>query len=534
MNRLLSNHWFCVFAILFCVDFFYQQLISSGSLVDTLKITAFEAVTLTTIYFVCTQKNIFKTSVVFLFIPYLFFIPGWLNLPTAIVMGGITVFCLFRTLSTPNSLAPISCDGKTLGAFLLIVCYINLSGSGGYGYQSPDFSMHNSRLSDLITLNWPIQYEGNKHLVYYMGYFLPAAMIGTFSSYEIASYFLYFWSIFGMTLVFRWLQHLSGWHLTIWLVLPFMLFGSLDILNTFFIHVGGEVSPENILFPLDIGRFEFINREAIGFFLGNYLSHTLQLYFAPHQVIAGWIGMGLLAHLYLSRQPGQMLFIFSLLSLWSPFVMLGMGAMMMILLMDFARKDWRPVITLENTLGAFTVCLLFIIYYLGGSSERNPSINVLASLDTLHQYLALLILLIAGWGIYSVMILPYLHTQDSSQRWLFGGLITSLALLPLWTFGAYNDLFCRGSAPLMFLLMVFLLKATKYYRENKKPWLLCAIAVLFIAGSLSALQQHTKSVIFYGNIQAPSTVTRFKYGWENLGPDQSVFGKYFRAATPDN
>jgi len=529
MNRLLTNHWFFSFFIIFCVDFIYQFFVISGSLVDALKITVFEASVLATLYFICTQKNIFKSSVIFLFIPYLFFIPGWLNLPTALVVGSITAFCLFRTLNTHNSPASVSCDGKTLAAFLLIVCYINLSGSGGYGFQSPDFSMHNSRLSDLITLSWPIEYDGDRHLVYYMGYFLPAAVIGIFTSYEIASYFLYFWSIFGMTLVFRWLQHLSGWRLSIWLVLPFMLFGSLDVLNTLFIHAGHQLSPENILFPLDIGRFEFINREAIGFFLGNYLSPTLQLYFAPHQVIAGWIGIGLLAHLYLSRQPGKILFIFSLLSLWSPFMMLGMSVLIAMILIDLARKDWRSVITLENTLGAFTLSLLFVIYYLGGSSGRNPSINVLASLDTLHQSLALLVLMVAGWGIYSVMALPHLQRQDSSRRWLFGGLITSLALLPLWTFGAYNDLFCRGSAPLMFLLLVFLLQATKYYWENKKLWLFFAIAVIFIAGSLSALQQHTKAVIFYGNTQAPSTVTRFKYGWENLGPDDSIFGRYLRA-----
>lgn len=529
MNRYLSSHWTFALATLFCVDFFYQYFVVSGDLVHTLAITAVETVVLAILYFVCTQKDIFKTSIIFLSIPYLFFIPGWLNLPTALFTGITIMVCLYRTLNGNRGPATMTPGWQTLLAFLLIVTYVNLSGIGGYGYQSPDYSMHNSRLNDLITHDWPVQYAENKHLVYYVGYFLPAAVIGKLTSYDTASYALYFWSILGLTLVFRWLQHLSGWRLSIGLVLLFMFFGSLDILNTLFFHYDKTVPVQNILFPLDSGGFEFITRENLSFFIGNYLSHTLQLYFAPHQVIAGWIGMGLLVHLYLSKQSRSLLFVFALLSLWSPFVMLGMSVVILMMLVDFAKKDWRRVVTFENTLGALTLCLVFMVYYLGGSAGKNPSIATFTRLVTAREYLATGLLLIAGWVIYAAFIWPYIRKQDAANRWLFGSLLISLLLLPLWIFGSYNDLLCRGSAPLMLLLFVYYLKAVQDYWQRKCRWMIIAAVLLFAIGSLSALQQHTKAVYFYGAIQAPATVTQFKYGWENLGPDNSVFGRYMRA-----
>jgi len=528
MNRPLSNHWLRAFFVIISVNFLYQYTTVSESFFSALKFSLFESIILIGIYFLCTQKKLYDCSVVFLFIPYLFFIPGWLNTPTAIVTGGMVIFCLSRILGKHNGPESIRCDWGTLAAFLLIVAYINLAGIGDYGYQSPDHSMHNSRLNDLILHEWPVKYAENKHLVYYVGYFLPAAVIGKLTHYGIANYFLYFWAIMGVTLAFRWLQYLCGWRLSGWLVLIFMLFGSLDIFNTLFVGYGKNVSPAGVLFPLDIGRFEFITGEKIDFFLGNYLSHTLQLYFSPHQVIAGWIGSGLLAYSYFSKQPRQILFIFALLSLWSPFVMLGMGIIVLIILMDFARKDWRSVATLENFSGAI-ICLLFVVFYLGGSAEQNPSFSLFHRLDTAGDYLALLILLFAGWGIYAALIWPYIQRQEVHHRVLFGSLLASLVLLPCWIFGSYNDLFCRGSAPLMFLLLAYLLKATMHYWKHQNKWLLLAITVFFLAGSLSALQQHAKALYFYGETQLPTTVLGTKYSWENLGPDHSVFGKYFRA-----
>lgn len=528
MSRPLANHLLQIFFIFFALDFLYQYFVISELIFHAIRLSLLESIILCAIYFFCTQKNILKLSVIFLSVPYFLFIPGWLNVSTAIFFGGIMAIGLFQTLHLNNEKIPAPLDYGILPAFLLIIVYINLAGIGGYGYQSPDHSMHNSRLNDLILYDWPVKYAENKNLVYYTGYFLPASLIGKISNYGVASYFLYFWSIFGLTLAFRWLQYLSAWRLSGALVLIFMLFGSLDIFNSVFAGYHTDTSLINILFPLDIGRFEFITREQFNFFLGNYLSHTLQLYFAPHQVIAGWIGAGLLAHLYLSRQPRQILFIFSLLSLWSPFVMLGMSVLILIALIDLGKKDWRSVATIENVAGLIS-CLLFVVYYLGGSAEKNPSFSIFDGLKTAKDYLALIMLLMAGWGVYAALLLPYIQQQDFHRRLLFGALLISLLLLPCWIFGSYNDLFCRGNAPLMFLLLVYLLRSTAYYWKQNNKWRAYSIAIFFLAGSLSALQQHAKALYFYGETLAPTTVIGGKYSWENLGPDHSIFGKYFRA-----
>lgn len=517
--------------LIFALNSLYH-LLRDDHLLSALSTALPESLALTLLYVIGTQLSLVKASVFLLALPYAFFIPGWLNTPAALFTGAVTVLCFVLTIRSLADSTPGDREGMTLPAFLLIVVYVNLSGVGGYGYQSPDHSMHNSRLADLITNPWPVHYDiqgfGEKHLVYYMGYFLPAAVIGKLTSYDTAKYFLYLWAIFAMTLAFRWLQCLANRRLTAGLVGIFMIFGTLDLLNTW-LAAPNTVGWLDYVLPMDIGLFEFITREIIGVFVGNYLSHTLQLYFAPHQVIAGWIGAGLLAHLYLSRQASGFLFAYALLCLWSPFVMLGLAPLVIVLALHLLREHTRALLSIPNILGAAVLLSLFVVFYISGSAEKNPSFSLLSQLHTPQHYLTMGLWFLAGWGMYALLLLPAAPQLEAREKILLAGLLLSLALLPAWIFGSYNDLLCRGNAPLMFLLLAFLLKAWTLYQHQQSRALLLAMGFCIAVGSLSALQQHIKAIYFYGQQQAPSTVTGFKYGWENLGSDNSIFGKYLRA-----
>ena len=330
-----------------------------------------------------------------------------------------------------------------------------------------------------------------------------------------------------MALVMRWVSQLSGWKFSATLIIFFMLFGSLDIINATYAALQSDMTLREVISLGD--RFEFLTGyDSLGFFIGNYLSNTFQFYWAPQQVIAGWLGACTLYFLYQEKKFTHIVFIYTLLALWSPFVMIGMAPLIALVIFQTIITRNQSILTLENIVGSSALLLLFMSFYLGGSAGENPSFWIFTLFDRPEKWLAFLIFLLAGWGCYALAITPYIATRPSSEKKWFFFLIISLAMLPLKTFGTYNDLFCRGNAPLLLLLMILILKSIHHYWINAKKILVLMLIILLVPGFLSAITQHTRALLLYGQTQPITTVVNFKYGWENLGADNTFFGKYFR------
>jgi len=120
--------------------------------------------------------------------------------------------------------------------------------------------------------------------------------------------------------------------------------------------------------------------------------------------------------------------------------------------------------------------------------------------------------------------------QNTQTRYWFLCLIVALLVLSLKKFGAYSDLLCRGSAPLMFLLLVFMLQALKHYWRQQHYAPVVAIVVLLLMGSGSALLQFRTAYLHRDEINLTGDIVTYSYASENLGADDSVFNRYLRRA----
>jgi len=70
----------------------------------------------------------------------------------------------------------------------------------------------NSLLRDLIEKDWPLRFgtvDSQTYVVYYTGYYLPAAVIGKALGWSAANYFMLFWTLLGVGLAFSWFANLS-------------------------------------------------------------------------------------------------------------------------------------------------------------------------------------------------------------------------------------------------------------------------------------------------------------------------------------
>lgn len=532
---------FTVFVCLLALEGVYQFGIRHTPLITLLSIAPLHALLYSVVLFAVVRLDLARLTIIYLALPYFIFIPGWLNTPTAILTLAIFSYCLFNTLKATTSEKSPAITGHDLLAFCLILVWVNLSGVGAYGHQSYDYTAHNARFNDLINYPWPVRYEqtnwGQGHnLVFYMGYFLPSAIIGKLTSFSVATQALHIFTLFSVTLALRWLSVLSQWRFSVLLVLIFILFGPQDLFGLGILYpLMGDISPLDYFHKVLGGDLvEFWASEGSNIFFGNFLSNTAQFFWSPPQVIAGWLMMALLTFLYFKQQLKQIVFVYCLLCLWAPLVMIALlpfiaAATLPALLKSTPARHWRTVVTFENLIGAGMLTLIFIFYYLSGSAVSNPSEWIWTDQIPLSFKLLMLSLFyLFTWGLYTLAISPAIKQADARYRFWFSILFFSMFALPLRSYGNYNDLMCRGSAPLMFLLLVFILRALSFYKADKQKLRWYIVIVLLVAGCGSALSQHYVALSEYGKTQPIRKVTDYRESHETLGPDGTFFEKYFR------
>ena len=127
-------------------------------------------------------------TILYLTVPIMLFFYGWLKALYAALAIGATLACLvwyYRSLygeQAPKVTAKVVyTKGALIGALLVLLLWVAMSGIGGIGRQNFDYNKHNAVIADLTTKDYPVYYdiEGqHKPLVYYVSYYLPAAVVG--------------------------------------------------------------------------------------------------------------------------------------------------------------------------------------------------------------------------------------------------------------------------------------------------------------------------------------------------------------------
>lgn len=522
-----------VIGLLVWADGLYQHFVQQHSWWHSIPLALVEGSLCGAILWVSTRLDLARVSICYLALPYVFFIPGWLNAPTALLLACIFSVALWRTLRSTHSVREHSITVHSFAAFLAILLWVNLSGAGGYGYQMGDWMMHNARLHDLTQLAWPIRYGEDQNLVYYVGYFLPAAIMGKLTSLDIGLRSLFPWTVLGVALAIRWLSVLSQWRFSLALVLLFAMFGPLDLFNILFANLFSPAPLQQDLARIMVNTdfVDFRLWHSLGFFIGNYLSNTPQLYWSPQQVISGWLAMGLLTYLFFNGQLRSLLFVYALLCLWAPFAMIALFPFMVFAVIRQLGIRWQLLLTFENLVGASALAIVFVTFYASGSTSANLAFWVFSELAG-PGYVVLLTFFLFGWGLYAIAISAALRQEGRVEKCWFLCLLFSLLVLPLYVFGDFADLLCRGSAPLMFLLLVFLLKAAHHYWQQRHWIRMLFLCCLMMTGWLSAGLHHRIALQKYGRTQPVHSIMHYHNAFPNLGPDHSPFERWFRKKLP--
>lgn len=533
------------------------------------------------------RNFILAGSYLYLALPVLIFFVGWcrwyVGIPAACILAASVVLCFKEHQRKGYHDAPekeserLSIDWFKLAAIVVVVLvWLGLSGVGGYAWQNADHPIRNELFILLVKEKWPLVKEiaaaggtETRGMVYYLGYWLPAAAVGKLFGLKVGWAVQYVWAAAGILLMYAWIciwrKKVAVWPL--WILIFFsgldcvgMLLGSREELVIF-----GE-----------------LHLEAWAPYY-QFSSMTTQLFWVFNQAVPAWL---LAALVFLGEKPRNMCFLASLTILTSTFPFAGMlpyivyfmivrsewedGCPNMRSLLKNCRKNWG---SLQNVAGSAVTLFICGIYISGNHAVRNslPWLSsdrrfyLLAAGAVLAGVVFLLaaVLMMRGRGrlvfwaaAVSGMIvmavrfgrLPYADWQSPLFYWLnltlfymveagvylmilypavkdkrlFALNAVWLYLIPLILVGRSCDFCMRASIPGLFLMMLWCMDAfdTWISSSASRRRMLLLLLVLAI-GAVTPLHEMKRSFVN----------TRDYYENRIAGEDEVLMGNNFSGST---
>lgn len=441
-----------------------------------------------------------RLSYFYLTLPFILFLFGWVRLTIAIPLSLILLFTLYKLLFTNyreaspwDQLPTFHWSLNTVYWLLTIALWLFLSGIGGYAFQNWDHNWRNVVFRDLMNFDWPVYYAQPesgpvKLLVYYVGFWLPSALIAKLTNWQVANFALFIWSLLGLLLV---THHLGNFFKTSNLKATLLLifFSGLDVLGTLFFAKD---------YPTLLPPITHLETWA-----GNlqYSSFTTQLFWVFNQAIPAWLVISVIASLAEAKQSmsnteiasdkekerprnDELILLWSLCFFFAPLAAVGLLPYILIELIkqtDFKSpfKHLNPAILLSSII----IFLLSAFFFTANTAAQSRGFQSLP----LDKFLAFFLL---EGGLLWLVLAP---SKYKDPRWIVTGIL--LALIPFIQLGSDRDFVMRASiAPLFYLMLMtgetIFNKSTHHVSLVTRYSLLAILAL----GSLTPIYEINRSI----------------------------------------
>ena len=302
------------------------------------------------------------------------FLKWYIGVPVALLLALAYLFVIrdMKTEEARTVRLPIS---SVLLLFFVAVAWCFFAGLGNLYSQSNDWSARNAIFRDLIRFDWPVVYRTtNASLVYYIGYWLPAALLGKGMflltgrlpiAWTVGNMALWAWSAICVFTVFLlllvYLQTASKKQMW-FIILIFVFFSGIDIVGTLYNWIFRRWG-----FPTHLEWWTVYQ----------FSSMTTALNWVFNQSVFAWMATVLFL---LEKKVRNYALIIVLLLSSSPIPAVGLGLYMvgyaLYLLWGAIRKKnaprfWRDVFTVQNVIPVLTLLPIYFLYY-----KTNLAVNV--------------------------------------------------------------------------------------------------------------------------------------------------------------
>ena len=465
-------------------------------------------------------------ALAYLYLPFLAFDIGWIrptwSIPIAVVsLVGFILACR----KMPKLWIPEMTSGniaKSVICAVILAVWVTWSGIGGYVWGEIDHLERNTVIKMLVERSWPLYSMGipgippdaePSIMSYYVGFYLPPAVIGKLTSLRGAFFALWCWSFFGVCLAYYLLCAKLG-KLLVWPLLVFVFFSGADSIG---VILRGMHHPGVIPFWSATSNFEQWSAY-------NYSCQTTQLFWVYNQAIPAWIATALLV----CGLPSSIsLFVASCLMINATFSFLAMC----VLVPAFAwttvqttvdggtfpakAKRWfLGFITAPNVIGPIAVGVPCFLYLSSNTAGSQFFLHF-------HWTYPLFVFLEAV-----VLLLPFYRQMRRDIRYW-----TTVAVLLLLPFGSIGgnagDFYTRTSIPFLFVILCWYVEALHDAASNGQWKAMAILSAILLLGVPTPLHEMSRTVVRTRNIPDLR-----EYWATHNAPESKVmmYGPYYGAA----
>lgn len=446
---------------------------------------------------VIEKKTLYSSLVwgiafLYLAIPILIFFMGWLKWYFAVPACFILVVSFYKFIQGSPELWFPELSRRTIEiiimVFVLICVWVYMSGIGGMVYQNPDHQYRNGIFRLLVEENWPvINQENNRGLIYYIAYWLPAAVVGKIFGIDFGTRFQAIWAIAGICILY---YFICAWRkkLTLWPLIFFIFFSGLDYLGALTMGTPG----------IQFGSTESIEFWASGLY--QYSSNTTMLFWVFNQALPCWIIIVLLIN-QKDIKNLVLLLAMSMLSSTLPFV--GLIPFVLYYLIRLShykdiRKFIKSLFSFNNVIAGGIVGVCSFLYLMGNSASNRigsastsaANLGVVERADVSRTAVILLIIVFCffEFGIYCALI--YKYQKNNPLLYI---VCISLIIAPFIKVGSGTDFCMRASIPALFFLMLLIIQTIEEIKYKDKV-LLFAIILALAIGAITPIHEMGRTI----------------------------------------
>lgn len=486
---------------------------------------------------IAKNKWLFLIGYLYIFSSVFIFIIGNVKYVISIPMSILLIIALYKVLkNAPDVDMKVFQNKKVLvGIFIIIALWVIFSGIGGFIWQNTwDHKFRNAVFKDLVNYSWPVV-NGEFGLCYYLGFWLPSALVGKILGLCAGYMFQVIWAFIGVATAFLMIcQYLKKTKISNLLIMIF--YSGLDV---FLFYIFSKLTCADATAQMMGGK----HIELITTFF-NSSSNTTLLFWLYNQIIPFWIGMMLLL---LQTNNKSIVFIFGLLLLYCPFPLVALVPVIIYMVFknynsrvykDYMEK-YKPKNKIYELVYKFKMALSFenivaipIVIIVGLFFMSNVAVSKIGLLDinstTIFNY--------SMYVLFEFLIYIALIYKRNYKNPILNILIVVTLLLPFITMGNSYDFARRTCIPLAFYIMLLIMrelqeKDLSYFKKLIIITVLCFGAVTPLTEMMRTYNMEQQ--VLYGKIEARSDSLPSAFQkegnecWDNfIATRDSIFYKY--------
>lgn len=446
------------------------------------------------------QKIFWITAYGYILLPFLIFLLGWVKLLIALPLTLILCYVFYKICKEAPAIWMPEWNKENIIKVIFIVgviaIWVYYSGIGKFVFQNTDHAIRNGIFNILVERQWPIVNseiladsdfalnDVNKTgLIYYIGFWLPSALIGKIFGLHEGYCAQALWAVVGIALVYYFICAVMK-KIVVWPLFVMIFFSGLDAMGIFLTGVD----------PMEYGSKMHLEWWGTPY---QYSSMTTQLYWVFNQAIPAWLCTMLV---YIQRNNRNIVFILACSMLTSTFPFVGL--LMLVCFLCLSRKYERhnvdkavgermkrhiccvmkDTITMQNVLGGGIIGITTFLYLKSNSSgavimgknNKGPEFD--------NSLAKLVIFLILEIGVYAVLLYKYNRANS-----LFYFLVVCLCMIPPVKVGYSIDFCMRASIPALFILMILVIRTIDEAWKKRDYRVFTGLVTALIIGSLTPI-----------------------------------------------